>query len=86
VDGGPDRVTADEPEVASSGCSHIDQLRRLDRDLVAERGESHFEEAAAGVEVADVDLDVIEHGCRAYSGLFQLYDVLVDVTRKPAPT
>ena len=57
----PDRVTADEPEIVSAGCLHIDQLWRLERDLVAERRESRFEETAAGIHVADVDLNVMEH-------------------------
>jgi hypothetical protein len=57
----PDRVTADEPEIVSAGCLHIDQLWRLERDLVAERRESRFDETAAGIHVADVDLNVMEH-------------------------
>jgi len=58
----PNRVAADEPEIASAGCLHIDPLWRLKRDLVAERRESRFEEAPAGIHVTDVDLDVIQHG------------------------
>jgi hypothetical protein len=58
----PNWVAADEPEIASAGCLHIDQLWRLKRDLVAERRESRFEETPAGIQVTDVDLDVIKHG------------------------
>jgi hypothetical protein len=61
VHGRPDRVTADESEIVSAGCLHIDQLWRLERGLVAERRESRFEETAAGIHVADVDLNVMEH-------------------------
>ena len=58
----PNRVAADEPEIASAGCLYIDPLWRLKRDLVAERRESRFEETPAGIHVTDVDLDVIKYG------------------------
>lgn len=62
VNGRPDRVAPDEPEIVSASCLHTDPLWRLERDLVAERRESRFEETAAGIHVADVDRNVIEQG------------------------